>query len=100
MNILKTTTKFIAKRMQKIKYFSNWLLDYIPAKIEVVGESFRNLIKKLYNKRDTAFQLKDSRSALKKFAIHYRIDGKDGFDHDLFMDNAENSITDLLINKR
>ena len=32
-------------------------------------ESFKNLIKKLYNKRDTSFQLKESKSALKKFAI-------------------------------
>ena len=43
-------------------------------------ESFKNLIKKLYNKRDSSFELKASKSALKMFAIQYRIDGKDWFD--------------------
>ena len=40
-------------------------------------ELFKNLIKKLYNKRDTSFQLKESKSAFKKFAMQYPIDGKD-----------------------
>ena len=37
---------------------------------------------------------------LKKFVIQYRIDGKDGFDPDLFLVNAKKSITNLLINGR
>ena len=61
-------------------------------------ESFKNLIKKLYNKRDTSFQLRESKSALKKFAIQYRIDGKDWIDPGLFMVNAKQSITNILIN--
>ena len=63
-------------------------------------ESFKNLIKKLYNKRYTTFQLKESKSALKKFATHYRIDGKDGFDPDLFLVSDKQPITNLLINRR
>ena len=52
--LLKPTQKFIAKSKQKIKDCWNWLLDYIPPKPKVVDEaleSFKNLIKKLYNKR-------------------------------------------------
>ena len=67
--VLQPTPKFIAKSMQKIKDFGNWLLDYILPKPKVVDEgleSFTNLIKKLYNKRDTSFKLKESKSALKK----------------------------------
>ena len=60
----------------------------------------KNLIKKLYKKRDTSIQLKESKSALKKFAIQYRIDGKDGFDPDLFLVNAKQPITYLPINRR
>ena len=78
--VLKPTQKFIAKSKQKIKDCWNWLLDYIPLKPKVVDEaleSFKNQIKKLHNKRDTSFQLKESTSALKTFAIQYRIDGKD-----------------------
>ena len=55
-SVLQPTTKFIAKSMKKIKDFGNWLLDYIPSKPKVVDEileSFKNLTKKLYNKRDS-----------------------------------------------
>ena len=47
-----------------------------------------------------SFQLKESKSALKKFAIQYRIDGQDWIDPDLFLNNAKPSITNLLINRR
>ena len=46
--VLQTTPKFIAKSMQKIKDFGNWLLNYIPPKPKVVDEaleSFKNLMK-------------------------------------------------------
>ena len=101
--VLKSTKTFIAKSKQKLKDCSNWLLDYIPPKPKVVDEvfkSFKNQIKKLYNKRDTSFQLKESKSALKKFAIQYGIDGKDWIDPDLFLDNVKQSITNPLINRR
>ena len=73
--VLQPTPNFSAKSIQKIKDFGNSLLHYIPPKPKVVDEaleSFRNLIKNIYNKRDTSFQLKESKSALKKFAIQYR----------------------------
>ena len=60
--VLQPTPNFIAKSIQKIKDFGEWLLDYNSPKPRVVDEdleSFKNLIKKLYNKRDTSFQLKD-----------------------------------------
>ena len=79
----------------------DWLLDYIPPKPKVVDEaleSFKNLTKILYNKTDTSFQLRESKSALKKFVIQYRIDGKDWIDPDLFLVNAKQSIPNLLIN--
>ena len=63
-------------------------------------ESFKNLTKKLYNERDTSFQFKESKSALKKFAMQYRIDGKYCIDPDLFLVNAMLSITNLMINTR
>ena len=63
-------------------------------------ESLKKLTNKLYGKRDTSFQLKESKSALKKFALQYRIYGKDWYDPDLFLVNAEEPITNLLINRR
>ena len=70
--VLQTTPSFIAKSLQTIKDFGNWLLVYILPKPKLVDEaleSFNNLIKKLNNKRDTSFKLRESKSALKKFAI-------------------------------
>ena len=101
--VLQPTQSFIAKRIQKIKDFGIWLLNYIPSKPKVVDEaleSFTNLIKKLYNKRDTSFKLRESKSALKKFAIQYRVDGKDWIDPHLFLLNSKQPITNLLINTR
>ena len=37
---------------------------------------------------------------MKKFAIQYQIDEEDGFDPDLFLINANQSITNLLANRR
>ena len=91
------------KSIQNIKDFGNWLLDYIQPKPKVVNEaleSFKNLITNLYNKRHTSFQLRESKSALKKFAIQYRIDGKDWMDPDLFLLNSKLPITNLMINAR
>ena len=72
--VLQPTPNFIAKRIKKIKDFGYWLLDYIPPQPKVFDEaleSFKNLTKKLYNKRDTSFQLTESKSAFKKFAIQH-----------------------------
>ena len=61
--VLQPTLKLIAKSMQKIKDFGNWLLDYILPKPKVFDKalkSFKNRIKKLYNKREISFELKKS----------------------------------------
>ena len=76
---------------------------YIQPKPKVVDEaleSFKNLIKKLYNKRDTSFQLKESKSALKKFAIQYGIKGLNECDPESFLLNSKLPFTKLMINTR
>ena len=73
--VKQNTKKFFTKAMQKIKDFGNWLLNYIPPKpivVDKVLESFKNKIKKMYEKRDTSFQLKESKSALK--SLRYSIE--------------------------
>ena len=54
----------------------------------------------MYEKRDTSLQLKESKSALKKFAIQYRIDGSNGYDPEKKMLNSKQPITNLMINSR
>ena len=68
--------------------------------VDAALELFKNLINILYNKRETSFQLKESKYSLKKFAIQYRIDGNDWIDPDLFLVNTKQSLTHLLINRR
>ena len=88
--------------MQKIKDFDEWLLNYIPPKPKVVDkvlESFKNKIKKIYEKRDRLFQPTQTKSALKNFAIQYRIKRSYGYDPESFLLNSK-PITNLMINTR
>ena len=101
--VLQPTPKFIAKGMQTIKdlVIGCWITYHQNQRwLTKLAHHLKNLINKLYNKKDTSFQLKESKSAFKKFAIQNRIDGKDGFDPDLFLINAKQSITYRLINER
>ena len=54
----------------------------------------------MYEKRDTLFQPTQSKSALKNFAIQYRIKGSNGYDPKSFLLNSKQSITNLMINSR
>ena len=78
-------------------------MHYIPPKPKVVDEaleSFKNLINKLYIKRGTSFQLKESKSALNKFAIQYGIKGFNEYDPKSYLLNSKLPITNLMINTR
>ena len=89
--------------MQKIKDFGNRLLGCVPPKLKVVDEaleSFKNQIEKLYEKRDTVFQPTQSKSALKNFAIQYRIKVSNGYDPESFLLNSKQPIAKLMINAR
>ena len=89
--------------MQKMKDFGEWLLNYIPPKPKVIDKvlvSFKNKIKKLYEKRDSLFQPTQCKSALKSFVIKYRIKGSNGYDPESFLLNSKQLITNLMINTR
>ena len=89
--------------MQKIKDFDEWLFNYIPPKpivFDKVLESFKNKIKKIYEKSDSLFQPTQTKSALKNFAIQNRIKGSNGYDPESFLLNSKQSITNLMIKTR
>ena len=95
--------KLITEGMQKVKDFGEWLLNTIPPKPKVVDkvlEPFKTKIKKMYEKRDTLFQPKQSKSALKNFAIQYQIKGLIGYDPESFLLYSKQPITNLMINTR
>ena len=60
----------------------------------------QNLIKKTVQQDRHFFRIERVKSCVEKEAIQYRIDEKDWFDHDLFLVNAKQSITNLLIDRR
>ena len=89
--------------LQKITHFCEWLLNYLPPKPKVVDkvlESFKNKLKKMYEKRDTLFQPTQSKSALKNCAIHHQIKGSNGYDPESFLLNSKQLITEVMINTR
>ena len=90
--------KFSNKGMQKIKDFGERLLNYIPSKPKVVNkvlESFKNKIKKIYENRDCLFQPTQTKSALKNFAIQYRIKRSNSYDPESFLLTLSNLLQTL-----
>ena len=71
-----------------------------PKVVEKVLESFKNKIKKKYEKRDSLFQPTQTKSALKNFAIQYRIKRSNGYDSESFLLSSKEPITNLMINTR
>jgi len=82
--------------------FVNWLTHHLPQKTEIIDEAFehvKNTILKLFPRKKDTFKVVETKSALKEFAkIHdYR---KDGYDPNLFMDAAKETVIKLLENSR
>ena len=79
------------------------MLNYIPPKPKVVDkvlESFKNKIKKIYEKRDSLFQPTQTKSALKNFAIQYRIKETNRYDPESFLLTSKQPIANHMINTR
>ena len=73
-------------------------MTYHRKVVDKVLASFKKNIKKLYEKSDSLFQPTQIKSALKNFAIQYRIKGSNGYDPDSFLLNSKQPITNLMIN--
>ena len=54
----------------------------------------------MYEKKNTLFQPTQSKSALKNFAIQYKIKGFNGYDSKSFLLNCKQPITNFMINTR
>ena len=81
------------------------LLDYldtveeIPRSVSPRLKKLQEKIKNIYKQRKI-FKVKESDSALRKFAKVYTIDGKEGFDPQSFMDGARENMTEVIRNNR
>ena len=68
--------------------------------VDKVLQSFKNKIKPIYEKRDSLFQPTQTKSAMKNFAIHYRIKGSNGYEPVSRLLKSKQPITNLMINTR
>ena len=80
-----------------MKYLDN--VKEIPKSVSPNLKKIKKEIDNIY-KQIKIFEVKESNSALKKFAKVYTIDGKEGFDPQSFMDGARENMTELLRNNR
>ena len=62
--------------------------------------SFKNKIKKIYEKRDIGSNQYRPNLLWRIFAIQYRIKGSNGYDPESFLLNSKQPITNLMINTR
>ena len=60
-------------------------------------EAFKAKINKLYSNKDTrdTFEIEESKSALKRFAVQYIIKGKSGYDPKRFLSAVKESVENL-----
>ena len=72
-----------------------------PKVVDKVLSLLKTKFKKIYEKRDTLFSPKQSKSALKNFAIqHEKIKGLNEYDPKSFLLNSKQPVTNLMINTR
>ena len=100
---MQRTINFFTMGMQKMKDFGEWLLNYIPPKPKVVDkvlESFKNKIKKTYEKRDSLFQPPQNKSALKNFCDSVSNKMIKWLRLGIISANSKEPTTNLMINTR
>ena len=78
----------------KKKYFSLKMDNITVIKLKTLA--MQGGIKGYYKLRKA--ELRESKCALKKFAIQYRVHGKDLIDPNLFLLTSKQSITNFMIN--
>ena len=85
----------------EIDSLTDWLNDQVRKQVvKPVNErleAFKSKINKLYSRKDT-FEIEESKSALKKFAVQYIIKGKSGYDPKRFLSMVKESVENLLKN--
>ena len=94
----------LSRVKSEIDSLTDWLNDQVRKQVvKPVNEkleAFKAKINKLYDNKDTrdTFEVEESKSALKKFAVQYIIKGKSGYDPKRFLSAVKESVKNLLKN--
>ena len=85
---------------RRVNDFGNWLTDRVgPEQTSQVLNEIVEHVRTNYPPRQS-FEVRESNSALRNFAKVYTVDGIEGFDALMFLQNARQNITDVLRNNR
>ncbi|WAR12147.1 hypothetical protein MAR_026327 [Mya arenaria] len=95
--VLSVTPQFIKK---KAAQFTEWLSDYVePQTFSQTLDEIKEHVKKTY-KKVKPFEVKESRSALRRFTTQYEIEGRSGYIPQTFLDaDGENWYTGDVISE-
>ena len=89
--------KHVSDAKSKWNRWVNWFLDYIPPIPKVIDKAFEVVKKNILNLYKP-FEITDSKSALKNYAIVYIIEGQDGYDERPFLRAVKQTVIGLLQN--
>src|SRR5208282_3619839 len=95
------------KIKSEVNKVADWILKYVPPPIKKAFNSkVSYLISKVNHIFNTAYikktvnEIIESKSAIKGFAKQYTVDGWDGIDAFLFLNNTRSQVVSLLSNNR
>ena len=94
----------LSRVKSEIDSLTDWLNDQVRKQVvKPVNErleAFKAKINKFYSHKVTrdTFEVEESKSALKKFAVQYIIKGKSGYDPKRFLSAVKESVENLLKN--
>ena len=84
---------------RRLTDFGNWITSYVgPEETSRVLNEIAEHVRMNYPQRQS-FEVRESNSALRRFARVYTIDGIEGYDARSFLDGTRENITSVLRNK-
>ena len=85
---------------RRVTNFGNWLTGYVGP--EQTPQVLREIVEHVRSNYPPSqpFEVRESDSALRRFARVYAIDGMEGYDARSFLDSARENITSVLRNNR
>ena len=86
---------------RRVSSFNDWLTSYVePTQINQVLDEVTEHVRRNYPPRQRAFEIREARSALRRFTTQYVIDGREGYDATSFLNTVRRDVTNLLRNNR
>ena len=100
-SIRQRTTNAREDLMNYRKYIKNLKVEFITSRrLKQIQKTLEEMEKRAKEEYDRLFEARETESALRYFAKVYTINGPEGYDGRTFLNDAENSITRVLMENR